>query len=197
MEPCKKRQKIVKKPSNEVRFRCMNDKCSFMGNVVDEGICSRCPVRAKEHKKPCAIRRKQVRKQPAPAPGVFPTEEMLNISDEEVREMIQDAGLDMEELEQEVLQREPTPEGEVPSYPPLSMQAWFYKEALIRWNKAGRPKRSDDEVRELLDGHCKVCSWFDAEKNRCKGCGCAISESSIAIFNKLRMGTEHCPQEKW
>jgi hypothetical protein len=78
------------------------------------------------------------------------------------------------------------------------MQLWFYKEAIIRWNKAGRPKRSDEEVKELLEGHCKAgCSWFDPEKGRCKGCGCAVSEGSLAIFNKLRMGTEHCPQEKW
>ncbi len=189
MEPCKKRQKVVKRPGNEVRFRCMNNKCSFLGNTVDEDICSRCPVRVVAHKRRCPDRRQQTKK---PAVSVVSTEEMLNISDAEVREMIADAGLDLEEFE-----REATPEGEAPNYPPLSMQAWFYKEALIRWNKAGRPKRSDEEVQELLDGHCTVCSWYDPKWKRCKGCGCAISEGSIAIFNKLRMGTEHCPQEKW
>jgi hypothetical protein len=118
---------------------------------------------------------------------------MLNIKDEEIREMVEDAGLDMSEFEREA----PATEEEAVNYPPLSMQAWFYKEALIRWNKAGRPKRSDEEVKELLNGHCKACSWFDSKKSRCKGCGCAVSEGAIAIFNKLRMGSEHCPQEKW
>ncbi len=186
MEPCKKQQKIVKRPGNEVRFRCMNNKCSFLGNTVDEDICSRCPVRVEAHKRQCPDRRKQ------PAANVVSTEEMLNITDEEVREMITDAGLDMGEFE-----REAAPEVEAPNYPPLSMQAWFYKEALIRWNKAGRPKRSDEEVKEILDGYCKTCSWYDSKRHRCKGCGCAVSEGSMAIFNKVRMGTEHCPQEKW
>jgi len=170
----------------------MNNKCSFLGNTVDEDICSRCPVRMVDRKRSCPDRRKQTKKPSASNPNIISTEEMLDISDEEVREMIADAGLDMKEFEQEV-----PAEGEVPNYPPLSMQAWFYKEALIRWHKAGRPKRSDEEVTELLDGHCKTCSWYDPEQKRCKGCGCAISEGSIAIFNKLRMGTEHCPQEKW
>ena len=164
-----------------------------MGNTVDEAICFGCPVRIEEHKSPCLSQRNRP---PAPAKNnasVIQTEEMLNIKDEEIREMVVDAGLDMSEFERHV----PATEGEVPNYPPLSMQAWFYKEALIRWNKAGRPKRSDEEVKKLLDGHCKTCSWFDPERNRCKGCGCAVSEGSIAIFNKLRMGTEHCPQEKW
>jgi hypothetical protein len=168
----------------------MNNKCGFMGNVVDENICSSCPVRVEEHKSPCSSRRKRPQKRDKDRARVVQAEEMLNISDEEVREMIADAGLDMAEFEREA------PE-EATNYPPLSMQAWFYKEALIRWNKAGRPKRSDEEVKAILDGHCKTCSWFDPEKSRCKGCGCTVSEGSIAIFNKIRMGSEHCPQEKW
>jgi hypothetical protein len=125
--------------------------------------------------------------------GLIQTEEMVNTTDEEFQEMALAAGLDMSEFEQEAL----ATEEDAVEYPPLSMQLWFYKEAVIRWNKAGRPKRSDEEVKELLNNHCKTCSWFDTEKSRCKGCGCAVSEGSLAIFNKLRMGTEHCPQEKW
>jgi hypothetical protein len=125
--------------------------------------------------------------------GIVQTEELLNIKDEEVQEMVEDAGLDMSEFDQST----PAAKEKATGYPPLSMQAWFYKEALIRWNKAGRPKRSDEEVKELLDNHCKTCSWFDVKKSRCKGCGCAVSEGSIAIFNKLRMGSERCPQGKW
>jgi len=193
MKPCKKRQRVVKRPGNEVRFRCMNNKCSFMGNNVDEDICSRCPVRVVEHKSPCPRRRPRP---PAPArsnASVLQTAEMLSLTDEEFQAMARDAELDMSEFEPDA---PATEEGDV-EYPPLSMQLWFYKEALVRWNKAGRPKRSDEEVKEILSNHCQTCSWFDAKKQRCKGCGCAVSESSIAVFNKLRMGTERCPQEKW
>lgn len=93
------------------------------------------------------------------------------------------------ELEKEM------PDQEVPNYPKLSMQMWLYKEALLRWQRAGRPKRSDQEVESLLNTFCKKCDWYDNE--RCKGCGCAVTSGSVAIFNKLRMATEHCPRELW
>ena len=98
---------------------------------------------------------------------------------------------DTTELEKEM------PDSEVPQYPKLSLQMWLYKEALLRWQKAGRPKRSDKEVESLLNTYCKKCDWYDPEKERCKGCGCAVTSGAVAIFNKLRMATEKCPRELW
>lgn len=92
---------------------------------------------------------------------------------------------------------ESIPEKEVPNYPTMSMQMWLYKEALVRWNKAGRPTRSAEEVDKLLTTHCQPCDWYDTDAKRCKGCGCKISSSSVAIFNKLKMATEKCPKGLW
>lgn len=92
---------------------------------------------------------------------------------------------------------ESIPPEEVPNYPAMSMQMWLYKEALVRWNKAGRPVRSAEEVEEIITAHCKPCDWYDAEAKRCKGCGCKVTTSSVAVFNKAKMLTEHCPKELW
>lgn len=191
MLSCNKRQKIVKRAANEITYRCMNKECGFHGGKVDEGICSRCPVRSVAHKKPCAdskLRRGESKKS---NPNVITTEEMLEIDTEEIREMVKDAGLDLEEFDK-ATEAEGTPE-----YPALSMQVWLYKEALLRWNKAGRPKRTDEEVENILNTHCKNCDWYDPDKKRCRGCGCRVTESSIAAVNKIRMATEHCPKELW
>jgi hypothetical protein len=118
---------------------------------------------------------------------------MLSFSDTDIREMILEAGLDIEEFDRPLKVEGDSP----PKYPPLSMQAWLYKEALIRWNKAGRPKRTQEEVAGILETHCKKCDWYDPEQLRCRGCGCKVTDSAFAILNKIKMATEHCPKEKW
>jgi hypothetical protein len=133
----------------------------------------------------------------ASPPGQEPvnTEEFANVSDDELRELIKEAGLDPEEL----TKVDVTPIGPSqppPNYPPISLQLWAYKEALIRWAKAGRPVRSQEEV-EVLHKICLKCDWHDPESQRCRGCGCRVTVSSIAITNKLKMATEHCPKEKF
>jgi hypothetical protein len=115
-------------------------------------------------------------------------QEMIDVTDPEVMEMIADAGLDTRALEKR-------PDG---TYPPMSIQLWSYKEALIKWKKAGRPKRSQEEVERLHSTFCAApCEWYDEKWGRCKGCGCAVSVGSWAIFNKLAMETEHCPKAKF
>lgn len=196
MEPCDKRQKIVTRATGAVTFRCINKQCGLHGEKVDEGICSRCPVRSVRRKPHCPDRSRPTGNpgpSPSSNPNIISTEEMLSFSDADVREMIEEAGLDLDEFERPLTVDGSTP----PDYPSLSMQAWTYKEALLRWNKAGRPKRSQQEVDDILETHCKKCDWYDSDQKRCRGCGCRVSESSIAIFNKIKMGTEHCPKELW
>jgi len=119
---------------------------------------------------------------------------MISLDDEEVKKMISEAGLDIMDLDENpLIEKGPLP----PEYPPLSVQLWTYKEALIKWNKAGRPTRSQEEVEEIHKTHCMPCEWYDKEKKRCRGCGCTVSVGSIAVLNKIKMGTEHCPKEKW
>lgn len=84
-----------------------------------------------------------------------------------------------------------------PEYPAVSAQAWLYKEALSRWVKAGRPTRTQAEVDSIIENHCTQCDWYDKEKKRCRGCGCKVTNSSIAIVNKVKMGTESCPKGLW
>jgi hypothetical protein len=88
------------------------------------------------------------------------------------------------------------PKPPVPEFPALSIQMIAWKDAVLRWRKAGKPKRTDAEVEEILV-LCKGCSWYDAKKQRCLGCGCKVTESGVAVFNKARMKTETCPRSFW
>jgi hypothetical protein len=121
----------------------------------------------------------------------------MNFSDDDVKAMMSEAGLEPEDFDRPLVDTGLMP----PNYPPLTMQMWTYKEALIRWSKAGWPKRTQEEVQEILNTCCnppgRPCDWYDPEQKRCKGCGCKVTESSIAIFNKLKMATEHCPKDKF
>jgi hypothetical protein len=193
MQPCRKRQTIVKRSEGLTILRCINRKCGFNGQEVDAGICERCPVRDVDRKPPCAQTR-------PPAIGhqehhdIVPTEDMIRYTDADVREMMREAGMDVKEINEAM----DAVQGDI-DYPALSMQLWTYKEAVLRWHKAGRPTRTQEEVKAILDNHCKAgpCEWYDPEKGRCKGCGCVVSASSIAIFNKIKMATERCPKGKW
>jgi hypothetical protein len=179
MLPCDKRQKVVKRSQDLTVLRCVNRKCEAFGSEVTEEVCAHCPVRVFKHVRPCE-QAGQVR--PIP-PSVE------KISDEEFEAMIQDSPLGP---------MEPDPDDpDVPDYPKMSLQLWLYKEAVMKWNKAGRPVRTDAEVEEIHKTHCEPCAWYDKEKKRCKGCGCRVSVSSTAVFNKIKMGTEHCPRELW
>lgn len=169
MIECRKRQKVIKRPEGETRHRCMNKRSTLHGSEVKDE-CDTCPVRVATRKKLC----------PQREPPPISSEELMNVSDEKIREMIADAGLTVEESAE---------------FPPLSLLMWTYKEALLKWQKAGRPKRSQEEVEHIHKTYCKPCEWYDNE--RCKGCGCKVTVGSIAIFNKLKMATEHCPKGNW
>jgi hypothetical protein len=107
---------------------------------------------------------------------------MTEVSDDEVLQMMTDIGMDVEET---------------PEYPQLSMQLWTYKEAIIKWMKAGKPVRTEEEVEHVHTTWCVPCEWYDDKQKRCRGCGCKVTLGSIAILNKIKMGTEHCPKNKW
>jgi hypothetical protein len=100
------------------------------------------------------------------------------------------------EEEDKVVER--TPDGAPPpEYPNWSIQAWMYTQALLKWKKAGYPERTDEEVKEIHEKHCTKCEWYDPEKKRCKGCGCRVTDGAVAVVNKIKMATEHCPREIW
>ena len=193
MTPCNRRQTVVKR-SNEgttTVFRCLNKKSGPHGQEVDADVCSRCPVPSVAHTRPC---RNFTDTHLSTVQPPVTAEEFNSVSDEELKAMIEEAGLDPEELSEEWAAGLGQPS---PNYPPMSLQLWTYKEALIRWWKAGKPVRTQEEVERLHKFCTEPCEWHDEDAGRCKGCGCKVSVSSIAITNKLKMATEHCPQEKF
>lgn len=76
----------------------------------------------------------------------------------------------------------------------LTKKALNYSTALKKWVAAGRPTREKKEVTRI-HSICTKCDWYD--KGNCKGCGCKVSQSNVAVMNKIKMATEHCPKELW
>lgn len=140
---CNKKQKIVKKDRN-VQYRCLNKKCNFYQQIVNEKVCNSCNLKPVEHKKPC----KKIKKK-------------------------------------------------IPEYPPLMEQLASYKDAIAKWSKAGKPVRSEEEIKRIHTDYCHNCDWYDPDQKRCRGCGCKVTTGGMAIFNKIKMATEHCPREYW
>jgi hypothetical protein len=122
-------------------------------------------------------------------PGGVPAQDLIDVDDPEIKEMFEAAGFDIKEVEKAQKNK---------SYPAISSQLWSFKEALIKWNKAGRPTRTQEEVKHIHREFCAMpCEWYDEGAGRCRGCGCKVTTGSIAVFNKIKMATEHCPKDKW
>ena len=71
--------------------------------------------------------------------------------------------------------------------------AWHYLVAQLRERlvaKAGPlPQRVIDQRLEI----CKACPHYDAQRHRCKLCGCCSGPSQKKWLNKLALATEECP----
>jgi hypothetical protein len=175
MEQCDKRQKVVKRNNGETQYRCMNKESDNMGKEVVEEICAACPVRVLLNKqRPCKDKPIQ-------------STQSTGITEKEILNQLTEGGFDVSDLHEE----------DSPDYPALTTQIINYKNALVRWQKEGRPTRSDEQVKKLFEKHCQTCNWYDSTKGRCKGCGCVVSLGGLAVTNKLRMATERCPQGKF
>lgn len=92
-----------------------------------------------------------------------------------------------------------TVDTEHPAYPhpkppslPKRLSSWA--KAILAWERAGKPVRSDEQVAAILEV-CKGCKHFTGSK--CKVCGCRLNVGQHAIINKARMATERCPRRKW
>jgi hypothetical protein len=86
---------------------------------------------------------------------------------------------------------------DIPEIPGLTIQVQNYWRAVKRWIAAGRPTRTDKEVKLLHESYCTRCDWYDEKSKRCKGCGCKVRAEGAAMLNKIRMATEHCPRNFW
>jgi len=83
--------------------------------------------------------------------------------------------------------------------PGIFRRASNYLTAMKAWEAAGKPTRSQREITEILDNHCRLCRWYNAEKKICShhNCGCAVNEKSKGWVNKIAAATESCPIGKW
>ena len=78
----------------------------------------------------------------------------------------------------------------------FTARARRYSGAIAKWISAGRPKRSEEEIENIYENICKPCEHYNANGS-CSMCGCRITRSQRALFNKLAMATESCPVDKW
>lgn len=113
---------------------------------------------------------------------------------ERLRELTSDANPDVAQRDayRDLVTRlalgEPNPP---PEYPPLAKQAVSALMAAGRFVASGL-KTVDEAEYERRLAICKACDQYDAEKRRCRVCGCRTEY-------KLRMAAEHCPlpEPKW
>lgn len=81
--------------------------------------------------------------------------------------------------------------------PPLFNQVKNYSKAVYKWVASGLESRTDEEVEKIFQEYCSTCEKYDKDKQVCLHCGCKIQTGGIAISNKLKMASEHCPLGKW
>jgi hypothetical protein len=87
----------------------------------------------------------------------------------------------------------------------MAVRVFNYANALVNWERSGRPTRSDEEVERIIRECCKPCSFFRPVSGKDDGegicghrlCGCRINHSQHAVINKVRMASESCPIGKW
>ena len=68
--------------------------------------------------------------------------------------------------------------------------------ARMKWEQAGRPERSDEEVERIYKDICRPCDNYaplTSKWGRCKLCNCSLNLGST--LNKIRWATESCPDK--
>jgi hypothetical protein len=75
------------------------------------------------------------------------------------------------------------------------MRVFNYAKAVAEWVAAGRPTRSDEDVATIFRVICKPCALH--YRGSCRECGCRVRAEGPAVFNKIKMATQHCPRNKW
>jgi hypothetical protein len=86
---------------------------------------------------------------------------------------------------------------EPPAAPTLPVQIARYARAVAGWVAQGMPVRDAAEVERIFEQVCRFCALYDADGERCTGCGCAVKPAGDALLNKIAMGTQHCPKQYW
>jgi hypothetical protein len=88
----------------------------------------------------------------------------------------------------------------IPEVPSLAKRVKSWTAAVADWKVKGSPERSEEEVQRIFNTFCAAtphCSWYDPDRQLCRGCGCRVRSEGMAVFNKIRMATQHCPRDLW
>lgn len=205
---CDKRQKEVKKErdgTSTERHRCM-DKRSVDNHlkIVEPEVCEGCPLLAAlidKQKRPCErhwsdelISVETIARDDADPtrnfqdpelgyeqPCVYRWDRTCKITGHPVTPEICKA------CDQETVDHMAT----------LPQMAVGFANEVRRWIRHGRPVRTDEEVKMILETFCKKCELYDHEKEACKKCGCNMNDSSWPLRNGIKMKTKVCPMKLW
>lgn len=186
-EICCKSKQVEKKADGRVLNRCMSQKSTYHLEVIQPSACSSCPVRVSCGPEPTTISHPQSKyeyfegysfceyramkngKPTCTVTGLPVTPEQCNRCDEETRDRVAKLGDKLS----------------------------GYASAIKRWVAAGRPTRTEEEQKQILEEHCYQCEMFDKEKHSCKNCGCSLALTGNPLTSKVAMKTEKCPLGRW
>ena len=72
-----------------------------------------------------------------------------------------------------------------------------YAEAVAEWTAAGCPRRTAEETEAIFRIFCRPCFLYDKPRRQCRECTCRVAPTGLAVFNKIKMATQHCPSGRW
>lgn len=186
---CRKKQREKKADGKEID-RCVNPKSQVHLLVVNDTYCSMCPVRSAcpgespnpdiipiqpsnepDHDYPlCEYRRYQGdQKFKCGVTGLDVTPEICGRCNEETRQRVAK----------------------------LPDKLKGYANAIKKWVAAGRPTRTEEEQKHILEEHCYKCEMYDKQKDACMNCGCSLAQTGNPLTSKIAMKTEKCPLGRW
>ena len=91
-------------------------------------------------------------------------------------------------------------DGRKPVAPTLPRRISSWAKAVAEWKLAGSPERPEAEVSRIYNTICAgspPCRWFSRTRRICRACGCRVASGGHAVFNKIKMATQHCPRNLW
>lgn len=183
MVGCKKKQREIS--NNVEQYRCIHKESKLFKEIVEDSQCQACPVRMIMKKKPLPC--ETINQLPVIKPqDGYPQCPYRYESHTGLKCSMTNLPVD-----QEICNRcdEDTREHEAK----FGEKVKNYYGAIRRWMANGRPTRSEEEIEQLFEEHCKGCERYDSVKHACKNCGCTVSTDSSPLANKLAMASEHCP----
>lgn len=180
---CTKKQKEIH-GDKEIE-RCVNPKSQVHLAVVNDSFCSMCPVRAA-----CSTPKKAMDHHPMPIAPNYPFCDHRIWKDNTPICSVTNLPVNPEicgRCDEETREKMAT----------LPDMLIGYTSAIRRWIAAGRPTRSEEDQKAILEDHCLKCEMYDKQKNSCKNCGCSLAQTGNPLTSKLAMGTEKCPLGRW